>query len=81
MIPTYVAKLDLTTPKTSIGIQQIDGSLLKIYSMAFAKFPLQNSLERVQFFEESFVLVNTSMDIVLEMLFFYLSNTDIKFPE
>lgn len=42
---------------------------------------LQNSLKRVQFFEETFFLADISIKIVLEICFLSLSNTDVKFAE
>ncbi len=81
MTPTYAAKLGLTTTKTSIRAQKIDGSPLETHDMTSAKFSLQNSLERIRFFEETFLLANTSMEIVLKMPFLSLSNADVEFAE
>ncbi len=76
MTPAYVAELGFTTPKTSIGAQKIDGLLLETYDMTSASFLLQDSLKRVRFFEETFLLADTSMDVVLGMLFLALSNVN-----
>lgn len=43
MTPAYAAKLGLITRKTSVGAQKIDRSPLETYSMASAKFSLQDS--------------------------------------
>ncbi len=75
--PTYTTKLGLTTQKISVGAQKIDGSLLETYDIVSASFLLQDSLRRVRFFEETFILANTSMEVVLEMPFLSLSNADI----
>ncbi len=40
MTPAYVAKLGLTTRKTSVGALEIDGSPLKTHGMTLAKFSL-----------------------------------------
>ncbi len=76
MTPAYAAKLGLTTRKTSIGAQKIDGLPLETHGMALARFSLQDSLGKVWFFEETFLLANTSMEIVLGMPFLALSNAD-----
>ncbi len=81
MTPAYVAELGLTTQKTSVRAQMIDGLPLETYGMASASFSLQDSLGRVRFFEETFLLVDTSMEVVLEMPFLSLSNADIEFAE
>ncbi len=79
MTPAYASELGLTTRKTSVGAQKIDGSLLENYGIVSASFLLQNSLERVWFFEETFLLADTSMEVVLEMPFLALSNVDFQF--
>ncbi len=82
MIPlAYRAELGLTTQKTSVKAQKIDGLLLKTYGIAPASFLLQDSLRRVQFFEKTFLLADTSIEVVLEMSFLSLGNIDIKFAE
>ncbi len=79
MTPAFAAKLSFITQKTSVGDQKIDGSPLKTYDMASARFLLQNSLGRVQFFKETFLLTDTSIEVVLEMPFLALSNADFQF--
>ncbi len=81
MTLAYAVKLGLTTQKTSIGAQKIDGLSLETYDIASASFSLQDNLRRVRFFEETFLLADTSMEVVLEMPFLSFSNTDVKFME
>ncbi len=47
--------------------------------MFLARFLLQDSLRRVPFFEESFLLADTNMEVVLGRFFFALSNPDFQF--
>ncbi len=77
--PAYVAELGLTTRKTSVGAQKIDGLPLETYGMVSASFSLQDSLGRAQFFEKTFLLTDTSMKVVQEMPFLALSNADVQF--
>ena len=79
MTPAFAAKLGLSTRPTGVGAQKIDGSPLATYGMAIAAFSLQDSLEKVRFFEETFLLADTSMKVVLGMPFLALSNADIQF--
>ncbi len=81
MTPTFVAKLRLRLRPTNVRVQKIDGSPLETYSMALARFSLQDSLARVWFFKETFLLTDTNMEVVLEMPFLSFSNTDVKFAE
>lgn len=52
----------------NIGAQKIDGLLLETYGMALARFPLPDNLGSDQFFVETFLLADTSMEVVLECL-------------
>ena len=81
MTPAYAAELGLTTRKTSVGAQKIDGLPLETYGMALTRFSVQDSLGRVRFFEETFLLADTSMEVVLGMPFLSLSNADVEFAE
>ena len=50
--------------------------------MAIATFSIQDKSGRARFLEEIFLLADTSMEVVLEMLFLALNNADIQFyPE
>ena len=49
--------------------------------MVIAGFSLQDKLRKVWFFQETFLVVDTRMKIVLEMLFLTFSNADIQFAE
>lgn len=75
----YATKQGLTTQKTRVGAQKIDGLPLQIYGMVLVIFSLEDSLEKVRFFKESFLLTNTNIEVVLEMLFLVFSNADFWF--
>ena len=81
MIPAYALKLGLVIRKIDVGVQKIDGFALTTYGMVIAGFLLQDKLGRVWFFEETFLLADTSMEVVLGMPFLSLSNVDIRFVE
>ncbi len=81
MILAYVVELGFTTRKTNIGAQKIDGLPLGTNNMTSTEFSLQNNQKKVRFFEKTFLLANTSIEVVLGMLFLSFSNTDIKFAE
>lgn len=81
MTLVYAAKLGLTTQKTIVGAQKINGLVLETYSIVSVRFWLQDSLEKVRFFEETFLLTNISLEVVLGMSFLTLNNEDVKFVE
>ncbi len=72
MTPTFVVEL-FTTWKISVGAQKINGLPLETYSMALARFLLHDSLGKVRFFEETFLLTHTNIKVVLEMPFYPLA--------
>ena len=49
--------------------------------MVIAGFSVQNRLGKIQFFERTFLLADTSMEVILGMLFLTFSNVDIQFAE
>ena len=49
--------------------------------MVLASFQVEDKLRKIQFFQEIFLLVNISAEVVLGMLFLILSNSDIQFVE
>ena len=81
MTLAYPAKLGFNTRKTDIEAQKINSSTLVTYEMVIIGFLVEDRLEKVWFFEEIFLLANTSIKVILEMLFLTLFNTDIWFAE
>ena len=77
MTPAYTKQLSLHIQKTDIGAQKINGLLLRTFEMVIASFQGKDKLDRARFLQESFLLAETSMVIVLEMLFLTFSNADI----
>lgn len=52
---------------------------MKTYKMVIARFSIQDKTCKFRFFEETFLLANTSMDVILGMSFLVLSNANILF--
>ena len=81
MALAYAKQLGLEVQKTDVGAQKIDNSLLQTFGMVIAGFQVEDKLGRARFFQESFLLAETSMEVVLGMPFLTLSNADIQFAE
>ena len=81
MTPAYAGKLDLRPRPINVGAQKIDGLALETHGMTLARFSLQDSQERVRFFEETFLLADTSIEVVLGIPFLALSNANVEFVE
>ena len=78
---TYTTHLGLKVRVTNVGIQKIDGSLLVTYGIVIAAFQVVNKLHRSWFFQETFLLADISMEVVLGMRFLTFSNADIQSAE
>ena len=73
----YVSKLRLMVQKTDMKTQKIDSLLLEIYKIVIAAFQVLNKLGKARFFQETFLLTNTRMEVILEIHLLIFSNTDI----
>ena len=79
--PAYAAHLRLKVRVTDVGAQKLDRSSLATYNMVISAFQIVDKLGRSQFFQNTFLLANISMEVVLGMLFLILNNVDIQFAE
>lgn len=79
MTLAYTVKLDFTNQKINIGAQKINGSPQETHNMASAKFLFQDNLGEVRFFEETILLTNTNMEMILKMFFLVFSNINFQF--
>ena len=81
MTLAYAAYLGLEVRVTNIGAQKINGSSLATYGMVIAAFQVVDKLGRSRFFQETFLLADISMEVVLGMLFLTFSNADVLFAK
>ena len=81
MTSAYASKLGLQVRHTDVGAQKIDGSTLQTFGMILANFQVEDKLGRTRFFQETFLLADISVELVLGMLFLTLSNAEVQFVE
>ena len=81
MIPAYAAHLGLKVRVTDVGAQKIDRSSLATYDMVIADFQVIDKLYRSWFFQETFLLANINMKVVLGIFFLIFSNADKQFTK
>lgn len=81
MTAIFSAKLELRSRLTNVGVQKIDGLLLETYNTTLAMFLIHYSLERIGFFEETFMMADISIELILGMFFLSLSNVNVEFAE
>lgn len=62
-------------------IQKINSSVLETYGMTSTQFLIQDSLKKLQFFENTFLLANIRTIIDLGILLLSFSNANIRFVE
>lgn len=79
--PAYAEKLCLQVPKTDVSAQKIDGSILETFEMVITSFQVEGKLKKACFFQETFLVANTSMKIVLKMFFLAFSNANVSFAD
>ncbi len=75
----FAQQLGLKIRKTNVGAQKIDGTTLETYRMVVSIFSVSDKDGRERFFEESFLLADARLDMVLGMLFLTMSNPDVNF--
>ena len=77
--PTFTRELGLPIRTTDVGAQKIDGTMLDTFGMVVAAFSVTDKANRVRFFEETFLVANVSLEVVLGMPFLTLSGADVDF--
>lgn len=77
--PFYGAKLGVIPQITTIDTHKIDGLDLKIHKMIIAKFLVLNNLDKTWFFEETFTLTDTIMEMDLKIPSLSFSNVNLQF--
>lgn len=73
----YILKLSLKVYLTNFEAQKIDDFTFKTFKIVPAKVQVEKKLEKICFFQETFLLTNISMEVVLRMLFVTFSNAKI----
>ena len=81
MAPVYAKELGLRVRKTDVGAQKIDGSTLETYGMVIAGFQVQDKFERTRFFQETFLVADISMEVVLGMPFLAFNKVEVDYAE
>ena len=81
MYPAYATKLGFLDRNINIGAQKINGSYLDTFRMVIADFSVKDKLGRVRFLQETLLLANIGLEMVLGMFFLTLSKADIRFME
>ena len=65
--------------KTNIKAQKIDSTILKTYKMVVSTFFVLDKDNKERFFEESFLLADIRLNIMLGIFFLIIGNADVNF--
>lgn len=79
MSQTFAFQLGIKAQKINVGAQNIIDTTLEIYGMIVSTFFISDKDSKMRFFEKNLLLANVKLDIVLEMLFITMSNTNNNF--
>lgn len=79
MTLAYATKLGLKIWFTNNRAQKIDGFTLERFEIVLASFQIKHKLKRARFFQKTVFVLNTNIMVILSMLSFILSNSDILF--
>lgn len=69
MTLVYMLKLDFKICHVDIKICKINNSIFKMFEIVLASFQIKDKLEKAQFFHKIFLLADTSLEIMLNILF------------
>ena len=77
----FVKRLGLVIQTTNVGTQKINGTTLETYKMMILVFSVIDQVDKVTFFEKTFLVANVSPDMVFGIPFLSLSDEDVDFPK
>ena len=75
----FIIELGLKIRKTNIDTQKNNSTTLKIYRIIVSIFSISDKDDREKIFEKNFLLADIKLDIVVEILFVTISNTNVNF--
>lgn len=78
---SYATKLGLKIRTINVRVQKIDGSTFETFDIVLASFQVKDKFERARFFREIFLMTDTSIDIIIRILFFILNNINMVFKD
>lgn len=81
MILPYVAVLRLRICLTDIGAQKVDWSIFLTYGMMITNFQFEDKKRKICFFQKTFLMANTAIEIVLKIPILTFSQMEINFVD
>lgn len=72
----YIFKLGLKVWLINIRAQKIDRFIFKIFGIVLDSFQIDNKFEKSRFFQKTFLITGTNIEVILKILFLTLSIAD-----
>lgn len=79
MRPSFAEKLGFRIYQTNMNVQKLNGSRLDSDKMIIGLFQVNDKDKKSHFFKKTFLLPNTNMDILFQLLFLILSKIKMNF--
>lgn len=77
----YATNLSWKLWFTNVKTQKIDNSIIKTFKIVLANFQFQDKFKKSQFFQKTFLVVNTNVTVILDKFLLVFSNANIIFAE
>ena len=81
MILVYTSILILKVWRIVVDAHKIDRSFFKTFGIIIASFQILVKLNRVWFFQKTFLLTDISIKVILKMLYLIFSNRNFQFAD
>ena len=73
----YIVKLDFRVYSIAVGVEKTDSFFFKIFDIVITSFQVFDKFSKIKFFKKMFLLANSNIKVVLEILFLIFSNANI----
>ena len=77
MTLTYAAKLDFKVRHINIRALKVNSSTFDTFKIVLAKFQVEDKLGGAWFFQKTFLVANTTSEVIFRILFLTFSKMDI----
>lgn len=79
MTLAYEAKLSLKICATNIKAQKVDDFTLEMFEIVLSSCHVKNKLKNAWLIQKTFLVANTGMPVILDMLFLFFTNANFLF--
>lgn len=81
MTLAYTARLNFKVQSTNVRAQKIDSSIFKIFKIVRASFQVDNKFGQALFSQETFLVADTNIQVIMGMFILIFSIAEILFAD